>query len=326
MDRAELNEFLKPVEKDLLKFDRISDRVLQAESDLISGVVRHLLRKKGKRIRPAISFLVSRAAGFNHPKMVQAALAIELIHTATLLHDDVVDESDTRRGQETVNYKWNNLVSVLMGDFFFAKAFRLLVETESSELVSQVSRATEKVSFGELRQIEETFNWELDEKQYYDIIRDKTAALFSVSSASCAILNREEKKRIKQFSTFGERVGKAFQIADDILDLVGDTSTTGKSVGLDLLQGKVTLPLIYTLKKSDPQESKQLMGILNNGLNKKSLGKILKAIDNRGGIKYARRKASYFGDNALNFISEFPKSPYRESLENLIQFSINRDN
>jgi len=326
MNRAELNEFLKPVEKDLAKFDIITDRVLQAESDLISGVIRHLLQKKGKRIRPAISFLISRAAGYSHPKMVQAALAIELIHTATLLHDDVVDESDTRRGQPSVNYQWNNLVSVLMGDFFFAKAFRLLVETESPELVSQVSHATEKVAFGELRQIEETFNWELNEKEYYNIIRDKTAALFSVSSASCAILKNEDKKRIRQFATFGERIGKAFQIADDILDLVGDTSKTGKDVGLDLLQGKVTLPLIYTLKQSDPGKAEQLLSILNNGLNENSICEVLKAIENEGGIKYARRKASNFGRNALDFISEFPKSPYRKSLENLIHFSINRDN
>ena len=326
MDRKQLQELLAPVEKDLNRFDRITDKVLQAESPLIASVVKHLLQKKGKRIRPAISFMVSRAAGINHPNMVNAALAIELIHTATLLHDDVVDESDTRRGQESVNHKWNNLVSVLMGDFFFAKAFRLLVETESTELVRQVSLATEKVSFGELRQIEETYNWELDEKEYYNIIRDKTASLFSVSSASCSILQNNDKKRIREFSNFGERIGKAFQIADDILDLVGDTSKTGKGVGLDLLQGKVTLPLIYTLKQSPKVDVENILGILNNGLNQKSLTKVVKFINDSGGIEYARKKASYLGNQSLEFISEFPRSRYRESLETLITFTINRDN
>jgi octaprenyl-diphosphate synthase len=326
MDRGDLKELLQPVEADLEKFDVLTDEFLRAESDLISSVVKHLLRKKGKRIRPAIAFLISRTAGLEHSQMVEAALAIELIHTATLLHDDVVDESDTRRGQETVNYKWNNLVSVLMGDYFFAKAFRLLVETQSSELVRRVSYATEKVSFGELRQIEETFNWELNEDEYYNIIRDKTAALFSVSSASCAVLINEEKKRINQFGMFGESLGKAFQIADDILDFVGDSSKTGKGIGLDLLQGKVTLPLIYSLREGSGDESEKIMGTLNNGLNEESLNTILEFINNNGGIEYARERAAYFGKDALEFISEFPKSRYRESLENLIQFTINRDN
>ena len=326
MDRGDLKELLLPVESDLKKFDALTDEFLQANSKLISGVVRHLLKKRGKRIRPAIAFLISRAAGLKHPRMVEAALAIELIHTATLLHDDVVDESDTRRGQETINHKWNNLVSVLMGDFFFAKAFRLLVETQSPELVRRVSLATEKVSFGELRQIEETFNWELDEDEYYNIIRDKTAALFSVSSASCAILVDDEKKRIDQFGLFGERIGKAFQIADDILDFVGDSSKTGKGIGLDLLQGKVTLPLIYSLRTGQKEETEKIMGTLNNGLNKRSLKTILRFINNNGGIDYARKKAAHFGDHALEFICGFPKSRYRESLENLIRFTISRDN
>lgn len=326
MNRKQLQEFLAPVEKDLNRFDTITDRVLQAESPLIASVIKHLLQKKGKRIRPAISFMVSRAAGLYHPRMVNAALAIELIHIATLLHDDVVDESDQRRGQESVNHKWNNLVSVLMGDFFFAKAFRLLVETESTELVRQVSLATEKVSFGELRQIEETYNWELDEKEYYNIIRDKTASLFSVSSSSSAILKKNDKKRIKEFATFGERIGKAFQIADDILDLVGDINKTGKGVGLDLLQGKVTLPLIYTLKKGSREDVRKLLGILNNGLGQESLKKVVKCINDSGGIEYARKKASYLGNQSLDFISEFPRSRYREALENLIIFTINRDN
>jgi octaprenyl-diphosphate synthase len=326
MDREKLKELLEPVEADLQKFDQITDEVLSSESDLISNVIFHLLKKKGKRIRPAISFLISRAAGLTHPNMVKAALAIELIHTATLLHDDVVDDSGTRRGQSTVNYKWNNLVAVLMGDYFFAKAFRLLVETDSSELVARVSRATEQVSYGELRQIEETFNWDLDENEYYRIIGDKTAALFSVSSASCAILRCEEPGRVSSFSGFGNDIGTAFQIADDILDLVGTTSRTGKEVGLDLLQGKVTLPLIYTLREGSNSEKEEIMAILNNGLNEDSLEKILAYINSEGGVDYARRRATDYGRRALDFVRGFPKSSYSQSLENIIHFTINRDN
>jgi len=326
MDKTELKEILKPVEKDLVKFDRILDKIVEADSSLILSIARHLLEKKGKRIRPAIAFLIGRSAGLSHPKMVHAALAIELIHSATLLHDDVVDDSDTRRGQATVNHKWNNLVAVLMGDFFFAKAFRLLVETQSAKLVDRVSRATEKVSFGELRQIEEAFNWQLDEQDYYNIIRDKTGALFSVSASSCAILNRQNHNQIRKFAAFGESMGTAFQIADDILDLIGDSSKTGKGTGLDLLQGKVTLPLIYALRNGKAANSEKMFNILNNGLNRRSLKWVLKAIDKSGGIEYARLRAKHFGKHALDFISGFPASVYRESLENLIHFSISRDN
>lgn len=326
MNRTELNQILEPIHEDMGEFDRILDGLLQSESALIAGVVRHLLEKKGKRIRPAISFLISRTAGLDHPKMVQAALAIELIHTATLLHDDVVDESDTRRGQKTVNYQWSNLVAVLMGDFFFAKAFRLLAGVESADLIEQVSRATEKVSIGELRQIEESGNWKLDEEEYYNIIRDKTAALFSVSSASCAILNKQTRDRVGLFSDFGNSVGTAFQIADDILDMDGDSSKTGKGTGLDLLQGKITLPLIYTLREGSPAESERILNILNNGLEKGHLDMILKTVKDSGGIDYAHSRAAHYGDSALSFISTFPASACRESLENLIRFSINRDN
>jgi len=326
MDKVKLQEMLGPVQEDLDRFDSLTDQILQADSALIGSVVRYLLEKRGKRIRPAISFLVSRAAGLNHKKMVQAALAIELIHTATLLHDDVVDESPTRRGQDTINFKWNNLVSVLMGDFFFAKAFRLLVDSESPELVAQVSYATERVSFGELRQIEEAYNWNLEEVEYHKIISHKTAALFAVSAASCAILNGNEKKRIRRHSEFGEKLGQAFQIADDILDLVGDSRRTGKQIGLDLLQGKVTLPLIYALREGPPTKVREIMGTLNNGLNRRSLPRVIKFIDHQGGIAYARSRAAELGNSALAFIAEFPRSKYRRALEELINFSINRDN
>jgi octaprenyl-diphosphate synthase len=326
MNREKFKELLLPVEDDLREFDRITDQVLESESELISGVVHHLLRKKGKRIRPAISFLISRAAGLAHSNMVKAALAIELIHTATLLHDDVVDDSGTRRGQQTVNSKWNNLVAVLMGDYFFAKAFRLLVETDSSELVARVSRATEQVSFGELRQIEESFNWELDEDEYYRIIGDKTAALFSVSSASCAILSGEDQQKISHFAGFGVNIGTAFQVADDILDLVGTTSQTGKEVGLDLLQGKVTLPLIYTLREGRTNDKQEILSILNNGLNEKSLNRIIDYINTEGGVEYARRRAMDYGRNALDFVKGFPESDYSRSLEEIIHFTIDRDN
>ena len=188
LDTNRLTEYTAPVSADLEAFDNRLHDYLRGDSPLISSIARQLLKSKGKRIRPAFLFLSARAADNYSEQAIDASLAIELIHTAALLHDDVVDESDLRRGQETVNHKWKNLISVLMGDYIVAKAFRVLADMRSMELINAISRATERVSIGELRQIEETGNYALSEEEYYEIIADKTASLFCVSCECGPIL------------------------------------------------------------------------------------------------------------------------------------------
>jgi octaprenyl-diphosphate synthase len=321
-----LRQFFDPVRVDLNRFDKLIEKHLRADSTLIQSVVEHLLEKRGKRIRPTFLFLTAHCSGMNHFGMVFAALAIELIHTATLLHDDVIDEADTRRGHKTVNAKWNNLISILMGDFFFAKSFRLLVSTKCPELMERVSRTTEEVAFGELRQIEECGNFELSEDVYLDIISAKTASLFSTSAVSGALLNNASSQEVNRLASFGENVGISFQIADDLLDLVGDTKKIGKQVGSDLMQGKATLPLIFSLKKSTQKIRNEITGILSNGTKKSEYRKVIDFILDSGGIEYARNRAEQFGENGLKLLRKYGSSKYYTALENVVSFTINREN
>jgi octaprenyl-diphosphate synthase len=322
----QLKQFFNPVRSDLRRFDSLLDRHLRADSTLIQSVLDYILDKRGKRIRPTFLFLTARCSGMEHPRMFEGALAIELIHTATLLHDDVVDQSDMRRGQKTVNANWTNLISILMGDFLFAKAFRLLVKAGSSKLINRVSKTTEQVSFGELRQIEECGNFEITEDTYLDIITAKTASLFSTSAASTALLRDASAHDTNRLSRFGEGVGISFQIADDLLDLIGDSSKTGKDAGNDLIQGKVTLPLIYALRNCSRKVRAEITGILSNGTKPPHYRKVINFIGDSGGIEYARKRAEHFGTKALKLIRKYGESRYHTALERVVYFTVNREN
>jgi len=275
-------------------------------------------------MRPAFLFLSARAADSYSEYAADASLAIELIHTATLLHDDVVDESDLRRGQDTVNHKWKNLISVLMGDYIFAKAFRVMVGTQSIELINVISRATERVSIGELRQIEETENYSLSEEEYLEIIADKTASLFSVSCESGPVLTGRDKKERQRFAEFGEKIGTAFQVADDLLDFVGDSEVTGKEPGNDVLNGKVTLPLIYSLKSVGDAAGREMTRYLQDGGGEESFLKVHDFVTETGGLDYAYHRASELGEQALDSISSLKPSIYHDSLASMVRYAVSR--
>ncbi|UCD17433.1 MAG: polyprenyl synthetase family protein [Candidatus Zixiibacteriota bacterium] len=324
MDSKRLQELTKPVQADLTLFDRRLTEFLKGDSPLITSIAQHLLKSRGKRIRPAFLFLASRAAEYYNEHTVNASLAIELIHTATLLHDDVVDNSDLRRGEETVNFKWTNLISVLMGDYLFAKAFRLMVETSSMALIDAISRATERVSVGELRQIEETSNYDLSEEEYLKIIADKTASLFAVACEAGPILARQNGRERRRFAEFGEKIGVAFQITDDLLDYVGSARVTGKEPGNDLITGKVTLPLIYSLHNGDRAKNKEILRILGNGVNKGCFMKVLKYITETGGIDYAYRRAAQIAREGLDAVKGLQDSVYYQSLRGMVDYSTSR--
>ena len=324
MSDNKLQEYIAPVSEDLEVFDRKLNDYLRGDSPLITSIARHLLKSRGKRMRPALLFLSSRAAENFTEHTVDASLAIELIHTATLLHDDVVDESDLRRGQETVNAKWTNLISVLMGDYLFAKAFRIMVDTNSIELVKAISEATERVSVGELRQIEEIGNYALSEEEYLDIIADKTASLFSVSCASGPILKRCLSTETQRFAQFGEKIGIAFQIADDLLDFVGKPELTGKEPGNDVLTGKVTLPLIYSLRRVSEGSSREVINRLKDDDDAESFRFVYDFIHENGGLEYAYRRAREICQQGLDTLPPMEHTPYAESLTNMVRFTVAR--
>jgi octaprenyl-diphosphate synthase len=324
MDGERYKSIVKPIEADLSLFDGRLTSYLAGDSPLITSIAQHLMKSRGKRIRPAILFLSSRAAEFFTEHTIDGSLSIELIHTATLLHDDVVDNADMRRGLETVNNKWTNLISVLMGDYLFAKAFRLMVKTESMELIEAISSATERVSVGELRQVEETSNYDLSEEEYLKIIADKTASLFAVSCAAGPILARKDGKVKNDFNFFGEKIGTAFQIADDLLDYVGDKRTTGKEPGNDVVTGKVTLPLIYSLRYGEKSKSREILRLLGNGISKGGFQMVLKYVIESGGIEYAARRAAQIAQEGLTVVKGMRNSIYYNSLLNMVDYSTSR--
>jgi octaprenyl-diphosphate synthase len=319
-----LDTIFSPIKKELEVFDRKLKESLDSDSPLIYQVANHILERKGKRLRPALVYLSAKANGEKREKLTQAALAIELLHTATLLHDDVVDQSQTRRGQQTVNSRWNNLVSVLMGDYLFAKAFKIMMTTKSSPLLQAISKATERVSFGELLQVQECFNYDLDEKLYLDIIREKTASLFSVSCESGVILSKNNNHN-QNLKSYGENFGIAFQITDDLLDLIGKKEKTGKELGNDLKEGKITLPLIYAFNRTSQKVKKEIIKLIENNFDHNGFFKILNFVQNQGGVDYAKCKAKEFGEKALDFISDLVDSESKDSLVDLVSFMVNRE-
>jgi len=327
----ELDSILSPIKEELILFDERLRANLNSDSALISQVAVHLVDRKGKRLRPAMVFLSYRTCMNSkvnpawNPQVMNVALAVEFIHTATLLHDDVIDQSKVRRGQVSVNHKWNNMVSVLMGDFLLAKALRLIVETKSLSLLSTASRATEKLSIGEMNEVQESHNFDLDEETYLQIISAKTASLFTASCESGALTAGAEKKVQEKLKEYGENLGMAFQITDDLLDWVGETKKTGKGLGNDLKEGKITLPLIHTLRECDPRSRNKILKLLENDFNQKDFDKILSLIKGNGGVKYAQKKASAFGEKALSFLSELKDSEYKKALQDLVTFVIKRD-
>jgi octaprenyl-diphosphate synthase len=326
MTKSELQEITRPISKDLEAFDRKLNKYLSADSALINSVIKHIMSSRGKRLRPALLFLSSRSGGYYSARLVEAALAIELIHTATLLHDDVVDESDIRRGRQTVNHRWNNLVSVLMGDFLFSRAFVIMVKTGSSDVIGSISKATARVSFGELRQIEECANYDLPESEYIKIISDKTAALFATACEAGPIIKKAPKSEIKKYRDFGENVGIAFQIADDLLDFVGVSRKIGKQTGSDLVQGKVTLPLIYSLSKSSKKARSEITGLLDNGINKSGVRQVVRFVTEQGGIDYAYNIARRYSDRAGYIFDGMKSNIYRRTLKDILEFTVSRDN
>lgn len=327
----DVNSILLPIKGDLVLFDRKLQENLGSDSTLISQVAGHLVNRRGKRLRPAMVFLSyglcanSGDRSASSPRVMNVALAIECIHTATLLHDDVIDQSKVRRGQISVNHKWNNLVSVLMGDFLLAKSLRLIVMTKSPSLLSTISQATENLSIGEMNEVQESHNFDLDEETYLQIISEKTASLFTASCESGAVAAGASNSLRHKLRDYGQNLGMAFQITDDLLDWVGETEKTGKSLGSDLREGKITLPLIHTLRECDPASKKSIHRLLENDFNRKDFQKILLMIKGNGGMEYARKKAKAFGQKALGCLSGIEDSRYKKALSNLVRFVIQRE-
>jgi octaprenyl-diphosphate synthase len=318
----DFTQVFNPISNQLERFENQYRKILESDSIIIGRITDHLLGATGKRLRPALLYL---SAGEDNDSTLYPALAIELIHTATLLHDDVIDESPTRRGIDTVNNKWNNLISVLMGDYFFAKAFGLLVKAGKPDLMGSFAAATERVSVGELNQAFYTGDFDIDEQMYLRIIADKTASLFACSAEAGAICSGLDSKTCQMLKSYGENLGIAFQIADDLLDLVGESAKTGKSLGSDIREGWVTLPLIYALRNGNGEYKNHFKGILGADIGQSDLDEVVAFVRNNGGIEYAEQKARGYVEKAVATLSGLNGLPTRNALESLAALAAIRD-
>jgi octaprenyl-diphosphate synthase len=283
----------------------------------------YIIYSGGKRIRPLLLLLCARATSYSGKDHHAMAVVIELIHTATLLHDDVVDESATRRGHNTANELWGNAPSVLVGDFLYSRAFEIMVEPNSMEIMRRLSKATNQISEGEVLQLLNIRNAKVSRSEYFEVIEQKTACLFKAACQIAGILSESSEELITALGSFGMHLGNAFQIIDDNLDYESDSSMIGKEIGDDLSEGKVTLPMIYALEQTTGKENK----ILTNAITEADASNIDNIVDilvNVNAFEFSRNVAKDESIKALNSLKVIPESNYRSALKLLCELSLER--
>jgi octaprenyl-diphosphate synthase len=299
--------------------------VEQLSSDvvLINQISQYIIHSGGKRLRPLLVLLIARAFNYDGRQHISAAAIIEFIHTATLLHDDVVDHSELRRGKETANNVFGNAASVLTGDFLYSRAFQIMIGLDSMTIMKILANATNKIAEGEVLQLLSCNNSEVDETSYMQVIYCKTAKLFEAACEVSGILSNASVKACTQLRKYGEHLGNAFQLTDDVMDFLSDAETMGKNVGDDLAEGKPTLPIIYAIKHSEGKEKAMLVHAIENG-STEHLTPITRIIKSSGAIDYTQEKALQEASLAKSAISFLPNSQYKQALIALCDISVHR--
>jgi len=296
---------------------------LASDVVLINQISGHIISSGGKRLRPMLHLLAARCSGYRGEAHVPLAALIEFIHTSTLLHDDVVDESDLRRGRKTANAVWGNAASVLVGDFLYSRSFQMMVELDNMRVMRILADATNRIAEGEVLQLLNIGNADTSEQSYLDVIERKTAMLFSAATRLGAVLAGLPGEQEEALAKYGLDLGYAFQIADDVLDYVSDADTLGKNIGDDLAEGKPTLPVIHAIANSPPEQAASLRRAIESG-GLDSLPNIIAAIRDSGAIEHARSRATHYAQSARSALSALPASPAREALALLADHSVNR--
>ena len=297
---------------------------LDSNVDLISQMSQYIINSGGKRLRPLLLLICAKATEYDGDYHYSMAVVIELIHTATLLHDDVVDQSVTRRGQETANELWGNAPSVLVGDFLYSRAFEIMVEPNSMEIMRILSKATNQISEGEVLQLLNIKNANVTQAEYFKVIERKTACLFKAACQIAGILSSADQKVINAMGSFGMHLGNAFQIIDDTLDYESDSNIIGKEIGDDLSEGKVTLPMIYALEKTKKVENKILKDAIKNA-DASHIDQIVEILLNVDAFQYSRDIAKIESNRALESIDYLPDSKYKTALKLLCELSLERN-
>jgi len=320
-----ITEISQPIAGHLEDFTDFFKGLIRSKAALLDIVVRYILKQRGKRVRPALVFLSAAACGDVTRRSYVAAALVELLHTATLVHDDVVDEADERRGMPSINAVWKNKVAVLVGDYLLSRGLLIAVENEEFDYLRITSTSVRRMSEGELLQIQKSRQRTIDEETYFRIISDKTASLISTCCEIGAVSATADPERRAALRDYGELVGIAFQIQDDILDVTSRSSIIGKPVGNDLKEKKITLPLIYACEHADKSAGKAIIKSVKSGkLTQKNIEEIIQFIEDNQGISRAQAKAYSIITEAKSKIASLPESPAKQSLMNFADYVIQR--
>ena len=321
-----INNIKNPINEDIVFFNSMLKNNLKSNVKIINSIVGYLMKTKGKQFRAILALLCSRLNGkAPNDSTYLSAITVEILHVATLLHDDVVDESDVRRGWPTINKIWKNKLSILVGDYLFSKALHNISQFNDLNCINTLSNISKRLSEGEIMQIEKAIDKDISEEEYYKMVADKTASLISASCYLGYYSNDKDKNRGEAIKNFGEYLGIAYQIKDDVFDVVGNIDNTGKKSNLDLKKNMLTLPFIYCLSKLDSKEKSSFLKKIKKSSSKSNLSEIKAMVDKLGGLAYAQNKIEEFSDLARNELSKFEDSVFKKSLLLAVDFNCKRE-
>lgn len=319
-----LNEIISPIEKELAEFQKQFSGSMKSKVALIDLITKYILKQKGKKIRPVLVLLSAKLCGSVNQRTYIAANLVELLHTATLVHDDVVDDAKKRRGLASINAVWKNKAAVLIGDFLLSKGLLVSLDNGEFEFLQTTSEAVRRMSEGELLQIQKARNFDATEDTYFRVISDKTASLIKTCCKLGALSSTKDAGKIEALSVYGENLGIAFQLRDDLLDYVGRKKLLGKSTGNDVKEKKFTLPLIYSLDNAPKKKSAEIMKLIKSDSIKK-FESVYYFVEEYGGIEYSMKKAEHYGKKATDAIMDFKDSDAKTSLLELVNFVTKRE-
>jgi octaprenyl-diphosphate synthase len=321
----DLSDIKKPVKKEMAEFEAYFGRTIKSEIPLLKIILNYIFRRKGKQMRPLLVFLSARLNGeIGEPTFI-AATFIELLHTASLVHDDVVDDATERRGALSINALWNSKIAVLVGDYMLSRGLLISIEKNRFDMLEIVSESVKSMSEGELLQLQKARKLNIREEDYFKIIKSKTAALISACTACGAKSVTDDPEVIQLMKDFGENIGIAFQIRDDLLDYLGN-GLTGKAYGNDIKEKKITLPLIHALEQSGNSIKKHILGIVRKKKKtRQEIKEVISFVYENGGMDYAELKMNQYRDKALAILDSYPDSEVKDSLKAFVHYTTSRD-
>ncbi|WP_290664570.1 polyprenyl synthetase family protein [Ignavibacterium sp.] len=326
MSTIKLSDISSPIKKELDIFQTIFKDSMRSKVGLVDLVARYIIRQKGKKIRPLLVLLSSKIAGGINERSYRGAVLVELLHTATLIHDDVVDNADKRRGLWSINKVFKNKIAVLMGDYLLSRGLMIAVEGKDFDFLGVITNAVKRMSEGELLQIQKTRKLDIDEETYFKVISDKTASLIETCCTIGALSATQNEVYINALRKYGHSLGMSFQIRDDILDYEGTSSIIGKPVGGDIREKKITLPLIFAMNKVSRPEANSIKKILKSKNDSESVREIISFVREQNGIEYAYNISRKFALEAKKSLEVFPDSQTKLALESLVDFVTERKN